>query len=108
MAKRIYIGGDGSSSAEGWQTFSNTGGQDFVSGIVSSFLGFGASIVQSNNMKDIAINTNDSKVAIADSNNSARARIAEAWAAHSKELVMGVLISALSIALIVYLLKGRH
>ena len=109
MKRNVYIGGDGSSSAgDGWTTFSQSGGQEFVSGIVNSFLGFGAAVVQSNNSKDIAISKNESQVGIAHEWGEAKARVAEAWAAHSGSMAATIVFSVFAIALFVYLVRGRR
>ena len=112
IAENFYIGGDGSSSSgsssEGWNDFASSGGMAFVSGIVSSFLGFGATVVQGNNSKDIAISKNNSDVKIHESDNSAKTRISEIWAEHSREITSTIIILAVIIALLVYMMKGNH
>lgn len=101
--KRVIANGDGG------ETFFVGGGLAAVTAVIQGALNLGSTAIQTNAYVKVNESNNESLVKIHNSDNSARVKIAEIWSQHSREIVTGILMVFVIIALLIYLYKSpRH
>lgn len=101
--KKVIANGDGGES------FMAAGGLAACTAVIQGAFNLGSTAIQTNAYTEVSKSNNDAAVKIHDSDNSARVKIAEIWSQHSREIVIGILMVFIIIALLTYLYKSpRH
>lgn len=100
--KRVIANGDGG------EAFMAAGGLAACTSVIQGAFNLGSTAIQTNAYTEVSKSNNDATVKIHDSDNSARVKIAEIWSKHSREIVTGVLMVFVIIALLIYLYKSPH
>ena len=102
--KRVIANGDG-----GGEAFLAAGGLAACTSVIQGAFNLGSTAIQTNAYVDVSKSNNDATVKINDSDNTARVKIAGIWSKHSREIVTGILMVFVIIALLIYLYKSpRH
>lgn len=100
--KQIIANGDGSPGG----AFLAAGGLAAVTGVIQGALNLGSTAIQTDAYVKVSDSNNKASVAIHESDNSAKVSIAEIWSQHSREIVTGILLIVVIVALLIYLLKS--
>lgn len=100
--KKVIANGDGGNA------FMAAGGLAACTSVIQGAFNLGSTAIQTNAYTEVSKSNNEAAVKINNSDNSARVRISEIWSNHSREIVTGVLMVFVIIALLIYLLKSPH
>lgn len=101
--KQSIANGDG-----GGQAFLAAGGLTACVSVIEGAFGLGATAIQTDAYVKVSNSNNDAAVKIHDSDNTARVKIAEIWSKHSREIVFGILMVFVIVALLIYFTKPHH
>lgn len=102
--KQVIVNADGSAGG----AFLAAGGLAACTSVIQGAFNLGSTAIQTDAYVKVSESNNKAAVNIHDSDNSARVRIAEIWSQHSREIVTGILMVFVIIALLIYLYKSPH
>ena len=92
----------------GGQAFLNAGGLAACTAVIEGAFGLGAQAIQTNAYVKVSESNNKSAVNIHDSDNNARVKIAEIWSQQSREILFGIMMVFVIVALLIYFTKPHH